>query len=140
MASTKTRTKTVRISNDCADFFEGKALNRAIESVHTLIQEKKLEFDGESLKIVGLGGVHTEKYDEILRDIGQMARCMHVETEEFLQQVCDGLNEGYLTCEGGKVKGIPEIDLTGFYDVCHELGLRPQEALNKMVQNMRRGK
>ena len=61
MASTKTRTKTIRLANDAADFYEGVPLNRVAESVHRLLSEKKLSFDGEEIKISSENGVYTPK-------------------------------------------------------------------------------
>ena len=87
-----------------------------------------------------LSGNNTPKDSDDLKDIRQMARCFGVETGDLLHQVCEGLNDGSLTSENGKVRGVPDIDLTDFYEVCHERGVRPQEALDKLVQNMRRGK
>ena len=52
MSSTKTRTKTIRIKNETADFFSDKPLNRVVESVHTLAIEKKLEIEGDGKVVI----------------------------------------------------------------------------------------
>ena len=43
MSSKTTRVKTIRIKNETADFFEGKPLNKVVESVHTLAINKEVE-------------------------------------------------------------------------------------------------
>ena len=59
---------------------------------------------------------------------------------ELLKGVYAGLEDGNLSYENGKVVGIPEVDLENLYDVCHERGIEPQEAINKLVLTMRKGK
>ena len=137
MASTKTRTRTVRISNESADYFEKMPLNKVIESVYTLISEKKAVFDGETLKILQKSGL---KPNEDLKEIESMANFFGLSTEELLKGMCAGLMDGNLTVENGKVVGIPELELENLYDVCHERGIEPQEAIDKLVLNMRKGK
>ena len=51
MSSKTTTLKTIRIKNETAEFFKDKPLNRVVESVHCLTEEKKLEIKGDG-KIV----------------------------------------------------------------------------------------
>ena len=53
MASTKTTVKTIRLTNETADFFEGKPLNRYVECLHSLIESGKVKMDGDSLLVTG---------------------------------------------------------------------------------------
>ena len=43
MSSKQTKLKTIRIKNETADFFEGKPLNKVVESVHTLAINREVE-------------------------------------------------------------------------------------------------
>ena len=43
MSSKQTKLKTIRIKNETAEFFEGKPLNKVVESVHTLAINKEVE-------------------------------------------------------------------------------------------------
>ena len=137
MASTKTRTRTVRISNESADYFEKLPLNRVIESVYTLILEKTVSFDGENLKILQKSGL---KPNEDLKEIESMANFFGLSTEELLKGMCAGLMDGNLTVENGNVVGIPEINLDELEEICHERGIEPQEAIDKLVLTMKKGK
>ena len=137
MASTKTRTRTVRISNESADYFEKLPLNRVIESVYTLILEKAMSFDGENLKILQKSGL---KPNEDLKEIESMANFFGLSTEELLKGMCAGLMDGNLTVEKGKVVGIPDINLENFKDACHLINKEPQEMLDKVVGLIEKGR
>jgi len=56
MASHRTRLRTIRIRNDVADYFEGKALNRAVEDIYDKIVDERVRFTGEGIEII-------ERYD-----------------------------------------------------------------------------
>ncbi len=137
MASSKTRTRTVRISNESADYFEKLPLNKVIEGVYTLISEKKATFDGENLKISEKSGLTPNKD---LEEIESMAKYFGMSTEEVLKGIYNGLNDGYLTVEDGKIVGLPEVDLDNLKEACHERGIGMQEAIDKTVKNLRSGK
>ena len=52
MSSKTTTLKTIRIKNETANFFKDKPLNRVVESVHNLAEEKKLEIKGDGKVVV----------------------------------------------------------------------------------------
>ena len=137
MASTKTRTRTVRISNESADYFEKLPLNRVIESVYTLILEKAMSFDGEPSKNDKNSGL-TPNSD--LKEIEDVALFFGISTEELLEGMCAGLMDGNLTVEKGKVVGIPDINLENFKDACHLINKEPQEMLDKVVGLIEKGR
>lgn len=137
MASSKTRTRTVRISNESADYFEKLPLNKVIEGVYTLISEKKATFDGENLKISEKSGLTPNKD---LEEIESMAKFFGMDGGELLKGVCEGLMDGNLTVENGKVVGVPKINLDNLEEACHERGIGMQEAIDKTVKSLRSGK
>ena len=120
MASTRTRTKQIRIANETYDYFVGKPLNRMAESLHHLIESGVLTFDGEEIKIVG--GVNTEKRNtgsvntiesvnsvntnvlKVMADIEEIALLYGVELEDLAGQFCEMLNDGTLTVDSGVLK------------------------------------
>lgn len=57
MASTKTVAKGIRIANECAEYFDGKPLNRMVESLMGLMESGVVTYDGEELVV---NGVHSE--------------------------------------------------------------------------------
>lgn len=137
MASSKTRTRTVRISNESADYFEKLPLNKVIEGVYTLISEKRIVFDGENLKISEKSGLTPNKD---LEEIESMAVFFGFTLDEMLKMIYEGLNDGYLTVENGKIVGLPEVNLDNLKEACHERGIGMQEAIDKTVKNLRSGK
>ena len=74
-----------------------------------------------------------------LEEIDSMAKFFGMDGGELLKGVCDGLMDGNLTVENGKVVGVPEINLDNFKDACHEKGIDLQKALDKATQSIRRG-
>ena len=75
-----------------------------------------------------------------LEEIDSMAKFFGMDGGELLKGVCDGLMDGNLTVENGKVVGVPEIDLDNLKEACHERGIGMQEAIDKTVKNLRSGK
>ena len=143
MASTKTRTRTVRISNESADYFEKLPLNKVIESVYTLISEKKAVFDGENLKISEKSVLSHSKYninEKILDDLATMQTFMGGSVEEMIRLFDEAVNEGIINYEHGKLVGVPDIDLNRFKEACHDINRDPQEILDKVVVMIEKGR
>lgn len=141
MASTKTRVKTIRISNESADYFENIPLNRAVESLYSLLQSKNATFDGENIHF---GGVHTEKTKNSeslsaeLEDIEAMVGLFGISFEDFTVKLCEAMNDGTIYIDEGEIKVQTDLMLDEFYEVCHEANVEPQDAINKVVQMLRR--
>lgn len=75
-----------------------------------------------------------------LEEIDSMAKFFGMTGGEMLKGVCEGLTDGNLTVENGKVVGVPEIDLDNLKEACHERGIGMQEAIDKTVKSLRSGK
>ena len=101
MASTTTKTKTIRIKNDTADYFEDKPLNRMVESLEELLRSGKISFDGENLVIKG--GVKNDTPKTDIESIAEMANLMRVPTERLLADFRELLEEGTLYYSNGKL-------------------------------------
>ena len=145
MASTKTRIKPIRIANETADYFEGKPLNRMVEGLCELLESGKITFDGENLKVEGVYTEKSEKNSGLtpskeVKEIESMAVFFGFTLDEMLKMIYNGLNDGYLTVENGKIVGLPEVDLDNLKEACHERGIGMQEAIDKTVKNLRSGK
>lgn len=52
MSSKTTKVMAIRVKNDTAEYFQGKPLNRIVESVHTLAERKELEIKGNGDVVV----------------------------------------------------------------------------------------
>ena len=113
MASTRTTTRTIRIENEAAEYFKGKPLNRAVESLYGLLRSGEMSFDGEKLSITSTGKTSgcTQKNTEnlytpikkSLDSIGEMASLMQVSTDGLLTALNEALEEGTLYYSNGKL-------------------------------------
>lgn len=74
-----------------------------------------------------------------MEEIESMANFFGVSGESLLKMVCDGLMDGTLTVENGKILGTPDLYLDNFKDACHEVGADPQKILDKATQGVKRG-
>ena len=124
-------TKTIRIAPRDLEVIErlmadgtswSGAIHKLCEGVPTKISEKS-----------GL----TPNKD--LEEIESMAKFFGMNGGDMLKGVCDGLMDGNLTVENGKVVGVPEVNLDNFKEACHEKGIDLQKALDKAAQSIRRG-
>lgn len=75
-----------------------------------------------------------------VKEIESMAVFFGFTLDEMLKMIYNGLNDGYLTVEDGKIVGLPEVDLDNLKEACHERGIEMQEAIDKTVKNLRSGK
>jgi len=145
MASTKTRTKTIRIANETADYFEDKPLNRMVECVHEMLASGNVGFDGQRFNFSPEMGVDTAeksvdtiKKGKELTEIEEMVTLSGCTLEKFLKDVDIGLTEGYLLIDGGRLV-MPEVNTDEFVRICKGRRLDPQEVLEKATQAVKRG-
>lgn len=128
MASTKTRTKTIRLANETADYFERVPLNRVAECVHRLLESGVLEFDGE-IKVKGSPDYPVE----VMKDIDTMAGLFGVSTKDIIEGVGELMNDGSLSVENGRlVCTLPEWVIR-IEDMCRDKGI-PVEKVVGMVE------
>lgn len=135
MASSKTRIKPIRIANETADYFEGKALNRIVESVHRLLESGTLEFNGEELKIRAKEGVYTEN-NPVLEDIGMMAELFGIETGKMTEQFCEMLNDGLLTVSKGKLEIVMPEWAERFEETCHDRCMDVERTMEGVLKRL----
>lgn len=139
MASTKTRPKTVRITNEAADFYEKVPLNKVAESVYGLLNNGSLEFDGDEIKIPSGGGVYTEKRSLAYEDIAFMASLCEMNMDQVEEEIARLMNEGALMFVGGKL----EVDMPdwvkSFEETCHDLCIPVEKAAENAIKAMSKG-
>lgn len=136
MASTKTRPKTVRITNEAADFYEGVPLNRVAESVCGLLKNGKLEFDGESVKIVVRGDVYTES--EVMRSIREMLGFTEMTFDDLLKDINEKLESGELMLDEGCTRVQMPAWAEEFEETCHDLCIPVEKAAEKAIRELRK--
>ena len=130
------------------------AVRLPVETIEEL--KKRLENQGitarELLTEYAKGGVNTKKSEDtekrtegysvnapeaVMKDILNMARLFGMNETEFFEALADAMNAGRVAVEGGKIVGVPELELGAYFDKCHELNLKPQETLDKLTRAMR---
>lgn len=136
MASTKTRTKTIRLANEAADFYEGVPLNRIAESVYGLLKDGKLEFDGESVKIVVRGDVYTE--GEVMRSIREMLGFTEMTFDDLLRDISEKMENGELILDERCTRvGLPRW-AEEFEEACHDLCIPVEKAAESAIKAMKK--
>ena len=150
MASTRTTTRTIRITNEVAEFFKKKPLNRAVEDLYELIRRGDIKFDGENLKVEC---THQNEKNQVknsektaecthqtdekvytpsktaMESVDEMANLMRVPTEKLLDDIKELLEEGTLYYSNGKLVN-PRYE--EFERLCE---VKKQDA-DKMINNV----
>lgn len=134
MASAKTKIKPIRIANETADYFEGKPLNRMVESLHHHLENGRVRFDGEDLQFGGLTG----EMQAIMSEIGEMSLCFGVTVENMLGQFCELLNDGVMTVDRGVLKVMDESWVESFREACHDMCIPVEKAGENAAKAVRR--
>lgn len=132
MSSFRTRTKTIRISNEAADYFEGKPLNRIVEDLYTLMSSGKAKYDGElrvdSCKTYALSeSVYTE-LDSMKTFFGGSMDAM---LEEFVHCLIDGT----IQMHDGKYR-VNDPVYERFCDACRDRGLDKDKVLKEVIKGL----
>ena len=97
MASTKTVSKGIRMTNEADEYYRDKPLNRIAEALIPHLESGRIVFDGEDLKIYGVSA-------GIMGEIEEIALLYGITLESMMRQFCDLLNNGTLVVEGGVLK------------------------------------
>lgn len=133
MASTKTKVKPIRIANETAEYFEGKPLNRIVECIHLLLENGKLVFDGEGIKIPGGASVYTN----VLGDIETMAELFGTNVGEMTEQFCEMLDDGQLTVVRGRLEVVKPEWAERFEDYCHDRDIPVEKMVESVIKGMK---
>lgn len=101
------------------------------------------------LEIVPLGykGINTTsestntELDNTIKNIKSMLPFMNITYESFMKLIENGLTDLSLTVENGKLKSKNvDLKLDKFEEMCKQIGIGQQEAINKTVSSMQKGK
>lgn len=140
MSSSKTVSKGIRITNEAAEYFKDKPMNRMIESMIPLLESGELSFDGSELKIES--GVHSQKgagIDDLVSEMSEMAVCMGMEPGELTEGLFHLLEDGQITIVGKEI--LVELpDWAGEFEfTCQERGLEVEKVAQKAILAIRKG-
>ena len=145
MPKLNTTVKSVRIDNYKLAELEKKLGGKTINA---WLNERIDEFLGLSTKNPGVISGKPQKIDEKsvlshekeLKEIESMAKFFGLTTEDVLKGIFEGLNDGYLTVEGGKIVGVPEVDLTELEEAARERNMTIEVVIDRTIKNLRSGK
>lgn len=146
MASTRTTTRTIRISNEVAEYFREKALNRAVESLYGLLTNGSLSFNGEEIKVECVHQNSEKSSSSKLENdktvctpsndmalIEEMASLMNVSTEKLLSDIKDMLENGELYYSGSRLVN-PRYE--EFENICAAKKQDPDRMIANVVRQM----
>ena len=136
MASTVTKVKPIRVANETAEYFEGKPLNRIVESLHSLMERGDIEYDGE-LKIKQSGGVYTDIPE--IADIKSMCHLSGLGYEDAMKEVHRLMEEGVLQLSSRGIAVERPTWVERFEDVCHEKCIPVEKTVESMIKAVERG-
>ena len=153
MASSTTVTKTIRIKNETAEYFKDKPLNRYVDSlcdymisgeiegredgisVHTETSRSVPQNPKKEEKAI-TDSVHTTSSSKAETMIEEDARAFGLETEDFKLKLIEAVDSGKLMYENGEFLGVGAVDTSRFMERCVELGMNPQDTINKITQRL----
>ena len=73
------------------------------------------------------------KADEMIEED---ARAFGLEVEEFKLKLIEAVDNGKLMYENGGFTGVGEVNTSRFMERCAELGMNPQDTINKITQRL----
>lgn len=126
-------TKTVRINPNDLEVIEGIMKSEGVTwsgAVHTLAEN--YQKSGTPTK-EDESECNPQGKPEDIENIRQMGSFFGFDVEGMIHLLSEGLEGGYITVKEGKIAGEIDLDLEDFYDVCHDKGIEPQKAIDKMV-------
>ena len=151
MGSTRTTTKTIRIANEVAEYFEKKPLNRAVESLYGLLTSGKLKFDGENLSVEcthqnreksssGTPEIIEKVYtpDKNIpksdyESLAEMANLMRVSTDKLLSDFKDMIENGDLYYSENRLVNPRYED---FEQLCRDRKQDPDKMMANVIRQM----
>lgn len=91
-------------------------------------------------KKLGDNSVIQNEISPEMRDTIQMLTLYGISFDKFLGMMHESLENGNITIEDDELKTKDSLDLERLYEVCHERGIDPQEAIDKTVEMIGGGK
>ena len=137
MASTKTTVKTIRLTNETADFFEGKPLNRYVECLHSLIESGKVKMDGDNLKVVGKSkSIYDSVPPEVTANFADLDDILEGGVAGLMVAVNNLIEDGLLNTDYS-ICGEPWVEK--FRDACNAKGLKVENVSEKAILALQKG-
>ena len=129
MATSKTQIKGLRIINECAEYFDGKPLNRMVESLMDYMIRGDVTYDEDGLHF-GPKYMGMEEY----ADLENMTVLCGGTMEDFVRETARMMNDGSLLMDGERMM-LPEW-AERLKAECERLGVDPEQFVGKIVEMM----
>ena len=131
----RTKTVSVRLPVEIVDDLN-KRLSKEGMSLRDFLSSyaENGSVNRESLKTETPLGVNTD----IIDNLSQMAAFMWTDLGGLVSALNDGLEDGSLSYENGRLIGQSEIKMDRFYEICHDRNLERQKAFDRLVNMLER--
>ena len=96
--SYKTRPRTVRIKNEAVEYFEGKPLNRMIESLMEYMERGQIEYGEGGLEVKGAFMVD----EAIVKDLKLIGEMYDMTFDDMFRELHRAIDEGEIDIEEGR--------------------------------------
>lgn len=93
-----TKPKTIRMRNEAVEYFEGKPLNRMIESLMRYLEEGRIEEVGGELVVKGAFMVDKK----IVDDLELMGEMYGMSFDDMFRELHRAIDEGEIDVEDGR--------------------------------------
>ena len=96
--SYKTKPRTVRIKNEAVEYFEGKPLNRMIESLMEYMERGQIEYGEGGLEVKGAFMVD----EAIVKDLKMIGEMYDMTFDDMFEELHRAIDEGEIDIEEGR--------------------------------------
>lgn len=125
----KGSTIILRINEETRKYLEKKAQGETLSSyVRRMIVKEK---DGIQDNVI-----QNKTVSEADKKIEEDARAFGLEVEDFKKKLIEAVDNGRLMYENGEFSGVGAVDTSRFMERCAELGMNPQDTINKITQRL----
>ena len=125
----KGSTIILRINKETRKYLEKKAQGETLSSyVRRMIVKEK---DGLQDNVI-----QNKTVSEADKKIEEDAVVFKLSAEELKLKLIEAVDSGKLMYENGEFTGVGEVDTSRFSGRCKELGMNPQETIDKITQRL----
>lgn len=135
MPKLNTTVKSVRIDNDTLSELESRIDGTFNSWLNGVIEEY---LKSEKPKKPDSTGVYPTIDKPIADNLSQMAVFMGTDLSGLVSALNDGLEDGSLSYENGRLIGQSELKMDRFYEICHDRNLERQKAFDRLVNMLER--
>lgn len=130
----RTKTVSVRLPVEIVDDLNKRLSKEGLTLRDLLSSYAESGLSVKSSKSETPLGVNTD----IIDNLSQMASFMWTDLGGLVSALNDGLEDGSLSYENGRLIGQSELKMDRFYEICHDRNLERQKAFDRLVNMLER--